>query len=120
MGRRHVLAAMLAAAPLAVSACTAAPQADQYHYGSYDACVAGLCRDPGGEHLQEEIRSLSGDIEKARVQGKTIAPGVHAHLGYLYYLGGNYESAALEFTAEKELFPESAVFIDGMLARMRK
>ena len=118
--RTLVLGAMLAASALGSGACTTPSTPDQYYWGSYEACVAGLCRDPGGAHLQEEIRSLSSDIEKARVQGRPVAPGVHAHLGYLYYLGGNYESAALEFTAEKELYPESTVFIDGMLKRMKK
>lgn len=118
MSRFLVLAATLTAASFAAGGCVT-PPSDQYHWGSYEACVGGLCRDPGGEHLQDEIRALSGDIEKARVQGLPVAPGVHAHLGYLYYLGGNYESAALEFTAEGELFPESAVFIDGILKRMK-
>jgi len=112
------LAAVTTVAAIATGGCTSSPP-DHYYWGAYEASVAGVLRDPSGERLQNEIRSLSGDIEKARVEGRTIAPGVHAHLGYLYYLGGSYESAALEFTAEKELFPESAVFIDGILARMK-
>ncbi len=40
---------------------------------------------------------------------------MHAQLGYLDERTGDHESAVLEFTAERELYPESAVFIDGLL-----
>jgi len=116
VNRRVLVLALI----LGASGCADPSTPDRYYWGSYEACVGALCRNPSGEHLQEEIRSLSGDIEKARIRGRPVAPGVHAHLGYLYYLSGNYESAALEFTAEKELYPESAVFMDGTLARMKK
>lgn len=112
-----VLAPALLLAPFA--GCVSSPPG-LYRWGSYEDSVAQSCREPGGEHVPDQIRKLSGEIEKARVEGARVGPGVHAHLGWLYELTGNHESAALEFAAEKELYPESAVFVDGLLRRMRK
>jgi hypothetical protein len=109
-------AAALSLALSIVGAC-AAPS-EIYHWGTYEVCVRDQCHDQGGAKAAELIRSLSADIEKARVEGLVVGPGMHAELGYLYYVTGNYESAALEFAAEKELYPESAVFMDGILGRM--
>jgi hypothetical protein len=49
-----------------------------------------------------------------------VPPGVHAHLGYMYYLQGNTGAAYQEFMTERELFPESATFVNGIQQRLRK
>jgi hypothetical protein len=90
-----------------------------YHWQSYEESAYHLLRDPDRTDLVEDIRNLSGEIEKDLVEGRRIAPGVHAHLGYLYYLSGNPDSAKIEFEAEKAAYPESAVFIDGVLRRLK-
>jgi hypothetical protein len=102
---------------LSIAGACASPS-EIYHWGNYEECVLDQCHDPGGARAAELIRNLSADIEKARVEGLVVGPGLHAELGYLYYVTGNYESAALEFAAEKELYPESAVFMGGILERM--
>jgi hypothetical protein len=115
------LSAVLASATvLAFGAGCATRAPDLYHWGSYEECAGSLCREAGGTNLPDQIRKLSADIEKARAESSRVPPGAHAHLGYLYDLSGNFESAALEFAAEKELYPESAVFMDGLLRRMKK
>jgi hypothetical protein len=40
---------------------------------------------------------------------------VHAHLGYMQYRQGNIGMAANEFEMEKNLYPESLVFIDRLI-----
>ena len=47
-------------------------------------------------------------------------PGWHAHLGYLYYQIGKLDQAQQEFLTEKGEFPESGVFMDRMLAGLKK
>lgn len=102
---------------LAVSACESPKTL--YHWGRYEESVYKLLDDPDGTNVPEEIRALSGEVERDLAEGRRAAPGVHAHLGYLYYLSGNPDSARLEFEAEKAAYPESAVFIDGVLRRMK-
>lgn len=55
--------------------------------------------------------------EILRAQDLTPGPGVHAHLGLLYSHAGRDEAALREFNTEKALYPESAPFLDGLLAR---
>ena len=75
---------------------------------------------PGKIDSDTQIAKLSENIEQARAQGKPVPPGVHAHLGYLYFLQGNPSAAQQEFETEKSLFPESAVFVDGLVQRMSR
>jgi hypothetical protein len=73
---------------------------------------------PGSADPALQVAKLSEDVERAQASGQRVAPGVHAHLGYMRFLQGNPDAAAREFEREKELFPESAVFIDGLLRRL--
>lgn len=90
-----------------------------YHWGRYEESVYKLLENPDGTNVPEEIRSLSGEVERDLAEGRRAAPGVHAYLGYLYYISGNPDSAKMEFEAEKAAYPESTVFIDGVIRRMK-
>jgi hypothetical protein len=49
-----------------------------------------------------------------------LPPGFHAHLGNLYYQMGKSDLALQEFQKEKAQFPESAVFMDRLIANLAK
>ncbi|QPG05540.1 DUF4810 domain-containing protein [Salinimonas marina] len=85
-----------------------------YHYGEYNNAVYSYFK---GEEvtLEEQISVLNQAIETAAAEGKNIAPGVHAHLGMLYFEAGNPEMGAQQFAQEKALFPESEQYIDFLL-----
>ena len=53
-------------------------------------------------------------------ENKPVPPGFHAHLGYLYYQLGKADAARQELQTEKAEFPESAVFMDRLLANLEK
>jgi hypothetical protein len=113
---RLLIAALL---PLVgLSAC--APQKTLYDWGSYEQLVYEMYAKPGKADPGTQIAKLTEDVARINAEGRHVAPGVHAHLGYLYYTQGQSALAQEEFLIEKQLFPESAVFIDGMLARMQK
>lgn len=98
--------------------CAAGPQ-PLYRWGVYEAVVyetyAKAGADPG-----TQVAVLSEDILRTQAEGKHVPPGVHAHLGFLYASQGQPDLAAQQFQIEKDLFPESATFIDGILRRMNK
>jgi hypothetical protein len=98
--------------------CAAAPQ-PLYRWGVYEDVVyetyAETGADPG-----TQIAMLTEDIVRTQAEGKRVPPGVHAHLGFLYAAQGQPDLAAQQFAIEKDLFPESSVFIDGLLARMKR
>ncbi|MCE9594625.1 MAG: DUF4810 domain-containing protein [Planctomycetes bacterium] len=111
------LACVLAVCLITLCACEAPKTL--YHWGRYEDSVHRLLEDPDKTNVPEEIRGLSAEVERDLAEGRRAAPGVHAYLGYLYYLSGNPDSARMEFEAEKAAYPESQVFIDGVLRRMK-
>jgi hypothetical protein len=90
-----------------------------YHWGEYENLVYDMYVNPGKADPGTQIVELSEDIQQASALGQRVPPGVHAHLGYMYYIQGNPDEARHEFLIERELFPESKVFIDGMLQRLQ-
>jgi hypothetical protein len=104
---------------LFLSGCAQQPK-PLYHWGDYENLLYVMYTEPGSADPDMQIEKLTADIQQAHAKDLRIAPGIHAHLGYMYALKGNMASAKTEFIKEKQLYPESATFIDGMLARMDK
>jgi hypothetical protein len=115
--RRFPLLLAIALAAL-ISAC--AQPTSLYRWGEYESLVYDMYMRPGKADPTTQIAKLNEDIERTNAQGQHVPPGVHAHLGYLYYGQGQLDAAYAQFTIEKQLFPESAAFIDGVLTRMKK
>ena len=67
---------------------------------------------------EAQIEVLELDIEKARSKNKPLAPGVRAHMGFLYYQLGRLNEARQAFEAEKSAFPESAKLMDVFIAKL--
>ncbi len=75
---------------------------------------------PGKVPPERQVELLEQDYQKARATNKRMCPGFHAQLGYLYYDLGKLDQARQEFATEKADFPESAVFMDRLLANLKK
>lgn len=91
-----------------------------YQWGQYQDMLYATYIEPGSVEIQDEIGRLSDQIERTEQAGKLVPPGLRAHLASLLYQTGDEEGSASMFLAEKEAFPESAVFVDGMIERMRQ
>jgi len=115
--QRLPLVVVIALAALG-SAC--AQPTSLYRWGEYESLVYDMYMRPGKADPTTQIAKLNEDIERANAEGQRVPPGLHAHLGYLYYGQGQLDAAYEQFTIEKTLFPESTVFVDGVLARMKK
>ena len=68
---------------------------------------------------EQQIIELEKNLSKIQANGKT-PPGYMAHLGLLYAEVGNDGQAKKYFQTEKELFPESAPFMNYLLAKISK
>lgn len=112
--RAAILGAALA---LVLSACGG--PSSYYAWNGYGRSVWNVTSGEGVADIGEDIDTLSATIEQARASAKPIPPGMHAHLGMLHAQRGELDLAAAAFESEKELFPESAVFMDRLLARLR-
>lgn len=111
---------LLVAVALAALASGCAEPKSLYRWGEYESLVYEMYMRPGKADPTTQIAKLNADIERTNAEGQHVPPGVHAHLGYLYYGQGQLDAAYEQFTIEKQLFPESATFIDGILQRMEK
>ena len=110
-----------AGACIAVLAGCASPTEDTvYRWGVYEDLMYLAYSAPDEADPVTQVQRLDEDIARTRAEGKRVPPGVHAHLGFLHYSLGDRASARAHFMRERELFPESATFIDGILSRMKE
>lgn len=85
-----------------------------YYYGDYNSAVYTYLK-ADDVSVEEQITMLEQVIANAANNGKAIAPGLHAHLGMLYFDTGNATQGMTHFETEKQLFPESIQYIDFLL-----
>ena len=95
----------------------AAPKT-MYTWGSYEELIYASYAAPGSAPPERQIESMERDYQAARATNRRVPPGWHAHLGYLYYQAGKRDQAMQELRTEKAEFPESAVFVDRLLANI--
>ncbi|MBV1880070.1 MAG: DUF4810 domain-containing protein [Pseudomonadales bacterium] len=95
-------------------------QKNYYYWGKYEQLIHDMYVKPGTADAGTQIQKLTTDIQKAQNYGKEVPPGVYAHLGFMYALKGNIAQAEDAFNEEKARYPESVVFIDGMMNRAKE
>lgn len=91
-----------------------------YSWGHYESVVYATYATPDKMPAERQIELLEQDYQKARGENKPVPPGFHAYLGYLYFQLGRMDQARQEFETEKAQFPESAVFMDRLLANLAR
>ena len=100
---------------LALTSCTP----PLYRWGSYEQSLYHMYGTPDNFNLDNEIAVLSEETEVAVERNIPVPPGKFAHLGYLYYQRGDIPLARQAFMAEKNLYPESATFMNRFLNQLR-
>jgi len=89
-----------------------------YSWGHYEDLIYTAYRAPDKAPTERQIEVLEMDYQRARSENKPVPPGWHAYLGYLYFDLGKIDEARREFETEKTQFPESAMFMDRLLAKL--
>ncbi len=102
-----------------LSGCAHKPQS-MYQWGSYEEQIYAMYNDPGKVPIEEQLQNLEKDYERIRASNATPPPGFNAHLGYLYFQTGKTEQALKSFENEKSLFPESTIYMDRLIARLKQ
>lgn len=85
-----------------------------YYYGAYSEAIYSYFK-ADTTSVSQQILILEQIIGQAQGKGKPVAPGVHAHLGMLYFESGNAQQGVAHFEQEKALFPESATYLDFLM-----
>lgn len=89
----------------------------KYYYGEYPKAVYSYF-NADDVTVSQQITILEALIVQAGGKSKPVPPGLHAHLGMLYFEIGNTVQGRLNFNQEKALFPESASYIDFLIGNM--
>ncbi|AOJ32772.1 DUF4810 domain-containing protein [Burkholderia metallica] len=103
------------AAVMLFAGCAAPTTPPLYQWNGYQPQVYEYFK--GQKSPQEQIDALEKALQEIRAKGHTPPPGFHAHLGMLYASVGNMQQAGQELQAEKQLFPESAPYMDFLMKK---
>jgi hypothetical protein len=113
--RKVVLIPLLGA--LLLSGC-AQPQ-ELYNYNDYSDKYYSFKKDVSEESALNLQNSIEQAIEEsAKSRSGRVPPGMYANLGYLYLKGGSPQQAINNFEKEKSVYPESAHFMDRIIAKV--
>ena len=91
-----------------------------YQWGNYEELIYTSYAAPGNVPPEKQVEILEADYQKARAGNQRMPPGWHAQLGFLYFQLGKADQGRQELLTEKAQFPESAVFVDRLLANQQK
>lgn len=105
---------------LVIVALAGCQSGEHYYWGHYEDLVYVSYADPGKITPESEAQMLEQDIRDAGGANKPVPPGVHAHLGNVYFQLGKLDLAQREFETEKQLYPESAVLMNRMIAALTR
>ncbi|MEQ1976009.1 DUF4810 domain-containing protein [Xenorhabdus sp. SGI240] len=87
-----------------------------YEWGNYQSTLYQYYQqDKTGP--QEQLQALQKVVEQAKAKDNPVPPGLHAQMGLLYSNIGNIGDAFQQFEIEKNLFPESAPYMDFLLSK---
>lgn len=114
----RVRAGMLLAFALGLGGCAQGP-APLYQWGSYEAQLYAMYAGPDKTAVQEQVGRLEADYQRARASNQAVPPGFHAHLGALYAQLGRADQAYQSFQTEAALFPESRLYMERLMKRMK-
>jgi hypothetical protein len=93
------------------------PEPPLYRWGNYEQVIYRGYKNPGSSDPVTDAELLAEDMARTEAEGKQVPPGVRIHLGYLYFEQGRTDEARALFELEKQIFPESTVFVDRLLER---
>ena len=107
----------LAVALCATALIGCAHQQPMYDWGAFPHQQYDTLRGEG-QSPAEQITALEAQADKAAAAHTALPPGFRAHLGMLYLDAGNPGKARTLWLGEKAAFPESAPYVDQLLARL--
>jgi hypothetical protein len=93
---------------------------DIYSWGRYEDLLYASYSSPEKATAEMQLERMEADYKRACARNQRVPPGFHAHLGHLYSQLGRLDDARRHFETEKTEFPESAVFVDQLSARLNK
>lgn len=89
-----------------------------YYHGNYNQALYNHFKG-NAQPLSEQIAEFEYLIQQSRTKSKQVAPGIYAHLGYLYLQLGNDKKGLHYLQLEKRYFPESQAYINFLEKKVK-
>lgn len=102
----------------AMTACANKPSI--YHWGKYSNTIQQGLSEPPTLSIDQQISLIEKDIQDASHANKPVPPSMHAHLALLLGKANKVDFAIKHLLIEKQLFPESTMFIDSLVSKLTK
>ena len=83
-----------------------------YEWGGYQPALINYYKNQDNNSFEAKLR----DALAKGLKSNKVAPGLNAELGYLLFAKGEFTEASKHFALEKDLFPESMLLMDKMIA----
>jgi hypothetical protein len=97
-----------------------APQTTLYNWGKYQEASYSYVKTNTDEDLEKLLKEYQYIIDNQKAGRKTIPPGIYADYGYLLVMQGKTQEGIALMKMEIALYPESAIFIEGIIKRLEK
>ena len=114
----HMKTAAALALTLLLGACATAPK-PIYHWGSYQPALYAHFKGDDAK-AQELLDKLQVQLAETQQSNLLPPPGLHGHMALLNAKLGRSEESRRHLERERQLFPESAAYIDMLLRNTQK
>lgn len=88
-----------------------------YYWGKYSYTYHDLLKNPGETTRAAHEATLMDIITKSKEKDLRTPPGIHAELGNLLSDADKNDEAVAQYQAERDLYPESAIFLQRLLVK---
>ena len=99
-----------------LSGCVAG-QSNRYSWGDYDGSLYSYYKNPADSAAY--MKALEEVVQTAEKFQKPLAPGLYAEYGYMLMQQKKEAEAIAYFNKQKNGWPESAYFMDGMIKNVK-
>jgi hypothetical protein len=119
MSRKIIFWLGLPGIALFLSGCSGV-SAGGYYWGDYSTSYFALVKEASDENKSGRVLALEDIVQKSIDKGIRVPPGVYAELGVMYADRGDIELGITTLRAEIETYPESAIFVNRWIERIRQ
>jgi hypothetical protein len=97
-----------------------ATQKTLYNWGKYQEASYYYMKNNTDKDLEALLKEYQYIINNQKAGRKIVPPGIYADYGYLLIQQGKVNEGLELMKLEIALYPESAVFIEGIIKRLEK
>ncbi|MDR3184959.1 MAG: DUF4810 domain-containing protein [Prevotellaceae bacterium] len=91
-----------------------------YNWGKYQEASYSYVKTNTDDDLEKLLKEYQYIIENQKGGRQTVPPGIYADYGYLLVKQGKIKEGIALMKLEIALYPESAMFIEGIIKRLEQ